>query len=102
MDTVTRVDQLKIELNCGSVWHRWDPHVHAPGTLLNNQFTGEDPWGGYFDALEASDPPIRAVGVTVYYLTAHTSTFGERRRTADFPILASSSPTSSCASMSGR
>ncbi len=45
------------------------PHVHAPGTLLNNQFTGEDPWGEYFDALEASDPPIRAVGVTDYYLT---------------------------------
>jgi len=27
-------------LNSGSLWHRWEPHVHAPGTLLNNQFKG--------------------------------------------------------------
>ena len=43
--------------------------MHAPGTLLNNQFTGEDPWGNYFDVIETSDPPIRAIGVTDYYLT---------------------------------
>ena len=69
MDTVTRVDQLETELDCGSVWHRWEPHVHAPGTLLNNQFTGKDPWSEYFDVLEASYPPIRAIGATDYYLT---------------------------------
>jgi hypothetical protein len=56
-------------LNSGSRWHRWEPHVHAPGTLLNNQFSGADPWSEYLDKLEASDPPIRAVGVTDYYLT---------------------------------
>lgn len=56
-------------LNTGSAWHRWDPHVHAPGTLMNNQFKGNDPWGQYFDALEACDPPLEAIGVTDYYLT---------------------------------
>ena len=25
----------------GSRWHRWDPHLHAPGTLLNDQFGGD-------------------------------------------------------------
>ena len=24
----------------GSEWHRWEPHIHAPGTVLNNQFEG--------------------------------------------------------------
>ena len=57
------------ELNSGSLWHRWEPHVHAPGTVLNDQFTGDDPWGDYFDALEASEPRIKAIAVTDYYLT---------------------------------
>jgi hypothetical protein len=28
----------------GSVWHRWDPHLHGPGTLRIDQFNGADPW----------------------------------------------------------
>jgi len=56
-------------LDCGSLWHRWEPHIHTPGTLLNNQFKGEDPWEDYLVALEQSDPPIRALAVTDYYLT---------------------------------
>ena len=28
----------------GSAWHRWDPHIHAPGTVLNDQFGGPEPW----------------------------------------------------------
>ncbi len=56
-------------LNRGSQWNRWDPHIHSPGTVLNDQFRGADPWGRYLDALEAGTPPIRAIGVTDYYLT---------------------------------
>ena len=56
-------------LNSGSHWHRWEPHIHAPGTLLNNQFKGECAWEDYLTALESSDPPIRALAVTDYYLT---------------------------------
>lgn len=26
----------------GSLWHRWDPHIHTPGTALNDQYTGSD------------------------------------------------------------
>jgi hypothetical protein len=48
----------------GSVWHRWEPHIHAPGTLLSDQFNGD--WDGYFTAIEKSDPIIRALGVTDY------------------------------------
>ena len=56
-------------LNRGSQWHRWDPHIHSPGTVLNDQFKGDNAWSQYLDALEAEDPPIRAIGVTDYYLT---------------------------------
>lgn len=56
-------------LNRGSQWYRWEPHIHAPGTLLNNQFRGEDAWESYLEALEESNPPIRALAVTDYYLT---------------------------------
>ena len=56
-------------LNRGSQWHRWDPHIHSPGTVLNDQFRGHNAWNQYLDALEAENPPIRAIGVTDYYLT---------------------------------
>lgn len=51
----------------GSIWHRWDPHIHTPGTALNNQYTGTDPWEAFLGAIEASDPPIRALGITDYF-----------------------------------
>jgi energy-coupling factor transporter ATP-binding protein EcfA2 len=59
----------------GSIWHRWDPHIHAPGTLLSDQFN-ED-WEGYLSAIEKSDPVIRALGVTDYYCI---QTYKEVRR----------------------
>ncbi|MDA1050198.1 MAG: AAA family ATPase [Planctomycetota bacterium] len=57
------------ELNSGSRWNRWEPHVHAPGTVLNDQFKGADRWEDYLNALEVAMPPIRAIGVTDYYST---------------------------------
>jgi AAA domain, putative AbiEii toxin, Type IV TA system len=56
-------------LNRGSEWRRWEPHIHAPGTLLNDQFGGGNPWGTYLTALETITPKIEAVGVTDYYVT---------------------------------
>lgn len=56
-------------LNRGSEWRRWEPHVHTPGTVLNNQFAGADPWDDYLTILEASTPAIGAIAVTDYYVT---------------------------------
>ena len=56
--------------NSGSLWRRWDPHVHAPGTLLNDQFKGDDPWTEYLNKLEGATPIIEAVGATDYYSLA--------------------------------
>lgn len=51
----------------GAKWHRWDPHLHAPGTILNNQYRGEDAWEQFLAKLEGSTPRIRAIGITDYY-----------------------------------
>ena len=55
-------------MNRGSEWMRWDPHIHAPGTVLNDQF-GSGDWDGYLKKIEQSEPRIRAIGVTDYYVT---------------------------------
>lgn len=31
----------------GSLWNRWDPHIHTPGTILGDQFKGPDPWNDF-------------------------------------------------------
>jgi hypothetical protein len=56
-------------VNLGSEWRRWEPHIHAPGTVLNNQFAGTGPWESYLQTLEALTPKIEAIGVTDYYVT---------------------------------
>jgi len=56
-------------LNRGSEWRRWEPHIHAPGTVMNNQFNGQNAWGDYLTALERATPVIEAVAVTDYYVT---------------------------------
>lgn len=52
----------------GSLWRRWEPHVHPPGTLFNDEYPpGDEGWEAYFSAIETADPPVCAVGVTDYY-----------------------------------
>jgi hypothetical protein len=49
----------------GSAWRRWDPHIHTPGTAMNNQF-GPDAWDEYLTRIEQSEPRIEALGITDY------------------------------------
>ncbi|MFO7695728.1 MAG: AAA family ATPase [Anaerolineae bacterium] len=56
-------------MNRGSEWRRWEPHIHAPGTAMNNQFGGPNAWDDYLTALEQARPLIEAIAVTDYYLT---------------------------------
>jgi len=48
----------------GSEWRKWDLHIHAPGTKLNNQYTTQD-WVDYCQTIEQSD--VAAVGITDYF-----------------------------------
>lgn len=73
------------QLNSGSRWHRWEPHVHAPGTVLNNQFRGNDAWDKYIGQLERVTPTVRAVGITDYYSTDTYETVLEAKREGRLP-----------------
>jgi energy-coupling factor transporter ATP-binding protein EcfA2 len=63
----------------GSLWLRWDPHLHAPGTLRNDRF-GND-WEGYIRRIEEAQPPVFALGITDYF-TLRTYKEVLRRRQA--------------------
>lgn len=49
----------------GSKWVRWDPHLHAPGTLLNDQFDND--WDGYIRRIESAAPAAEVLGITDYH-----------------------------------
>lgn len=46
----------------GSVWRKWDLHVHTPGTAMEDRFTD---WASYLDALR-SETEVHVMGVTDY------------------------------------
>lgn len=55
----------------GSIWHRWDPHIHAPGTLRANQYgPHDDPavWERYFANIRQAVPACAALGITDYFV----------------------------------
>jgi hypothetical protein len=58
-----------MEANRGSQWQRWEPHIHAPGTVLSDNYPKKRGWEQYLDALEAISPPVGAIGVTDYCIT---------------------------------
>lgn len=54
--------------NQGSLWRRWDPHIHLPGTVSNDQF-GAMSIEDALRQLSRVQPRIEAIGVTDYYTT---------------------------------
>lgn len=52
------------------MWHRWDPHIHTPGTILADQYPAADGWEQFLTRIETAEPRVRALGVTDYYSTA--------------------------------
>lgn len=69
----------------GSEWHRWEPHIHAPGTILNNQFGAAAPWGPYLTTLENLTPKIEAIAVTDYYVTDTYEAFLKHKAAGRLP-----------------
>ena len=61
----------------GSVWCRWDVHIHAPGTALESHFSN---WENYLTALEEATPPVSALGVTDYLSTQTYERLREHQR----------------------
>ena len=69
----------------GSEWRRWEPHIHAPGTVLNNQFGGGNSWESYIASLETTSPRIEAIAVTDYYVTDTYEEFVRRKAAGCLP-----------------
>jgi energy-coupling factor transporter ATP-binding protein EcfA2 len=49
----------------GSEWRKWDLHLHAPGTKLNDGYGTPADWDRFCAALEESD--VAAFGITDYF-----------------------------------
>ncbi len=50
----------------GSIWQKWDLHLHPPGTKKNDQYGDEDNvWNEYCRRIEESD--VQAFGITDYF-----------------------------------
>ena len=49
----------------GSIWRKWDLHVHTPDSLVHDYNT-EKPWDKFLDALESLPPEFKAIGVNDY------------------------------------
>ncbi|MBW6533012.1 ATP-binding protein [Sphingomonas sp. RRHST34] len=58
------------QLTKGSVWNRWDPHIHTPGTILSDHYPAADGWEQFLSRIETSEPRVRALGITDYFSTA--------------------------------
>lgn len=60
----------------GSVWRRWDLHLHTPNTQKEDKYTGssdEDKWAGFYSSIhsyvgDGTDPlrSVAVVGITDY------------------------------------
>jgi hypothetical protein len=53
-------------LNIGSEWHRWDVHIHTPGTALNNNY-GECTLDQFINEINSKTNDVIALGITDYY-----------------------------------
>lgn len=57
----------------GSQWHRWDPHLHAPGTQLADGFGGS--WVVALESMllkDASEPIVKNIGERMAFLIRDT------------------------------
>lgn len=69
----------------GSIWRRWDPHIHTPGTVLNDQFGGPSGWESFLERVEASDPSVEALGITDYCSVENYEKVREYKRNGRIP-----------------
>jgi len=55
--------------NTGSIWRRWDLHIHTPETKKNSQFKGEtetEKWDNYIADINSYAQDIAVIGITDY------------------------------------
>jgi ABC-type lipoprotein export system ATPase subunit len=65
----------------GSIWRKWDLHVHTPFTKLGNKYGRTDPdiWNKFCDVIESSD--VKVFGITDYFSCDNYSKFIDKFQT---------------------
>ena len=52
----------------GAVWRRWEPHIHTPGTAMNDNYKSAS-LSDFLGLVEQASPTVECIGITDYYLT---------------------------------
>ncbi len=64
----------------GSLWRKWDLHVHTPDSLVHN-YSGPDPWDRFLSEIEALPPEFKVIGINDYiFLTGYKRILEERAK----------------------
>lgn len=50
----------------GSIWRKWDLHVHTPASIINNYGNSDDVWEKYIADLEALPEDFKVLGINDY------------------------------------
>ena len=66
----------------GSVWHKWDLHVHTPCSIVNHYGGNNDKvWERYITDLENLPPDYKVVGVNDYiFIDGYRRLLGEKSK----------------------
>ena len=64
----------------GSIWRKWDLHVHTPESLVHN-YAGSDPWPRFIQELEQLPPEFKVIGINDYiFLDGYRRILAEREK----------------------
>lgn len=74
-------------INSGSLWHKWDIHMHTPGTERNNEFGGTLQDSDILENFKTKiiENKIDAIGVTDYYSIDNYEYLVELQKNGKFP-----------------
>ena len=53
--------------NRGSVWRKWDLHIHSPASIKQQYTNTEEGWEKFINALENLPEEVKVIGITDYY-----------------------------------
>jgi ABC-type lipoprotein export system ATPase subunit len=57
---------MKHKFEQGSIWRKWDLHVHTPASLINHYGNNNHAWDKFLDDLEALPPEFSVIGINDY------------------------------------
>lgn len=64
----------------GSIWHKWDLHVHTPESLVHN-YTGNDPWDRFIKDIEQLPSEFKVIGINDYiFLDGYKRILEEKKK----------------------